>query len=180
MFMNSIQRTVQKKVDLMSRPYEEGQVSGQCSPDEFGRNGKIAEELASLKGKVVNSVLDELFRRKRAEEKITSYPRSLFFYLLFVVERRAEPRHATRVARILEWEELFLGHDRSERMQVPRNLSKIGGQKQVLDLLRYAEKIKEVVYTDSSWPGDTYPPEALHEYDQTEIRKAIATIESRQ
>lgn len=152
--------------------------------DGFGHNTARREELQRYGKKVIDVILNELFGKKVTGSLMIPSPTSPTWHLLRVVEELAEPRHASRVAEMLSWEELLIGQSRSYRIVVTGIIQKIGSQSEVPALEAFAESVKVVEYEDCYFDED-YGRQTLigasryGEWDQEDIRKAIFACKER-
>ncbi|MBI2041944.1 MAG: hypothetical protein HYT20_02920 [Candidatus Nealsonbacteria bacterium] len=151
----------------------------------FGRNMDRAKELRQYGQKALDIILDEIFSRKTKGELCFFEYNSPVYHILRVVEHLAQPRHASRVAEILLWEELLKEEDRSCRVMVSNILKKIGDKSVVPALEAFAEKVKSIEYTDFYYrdfydnDGDTIPGYEYNKMDQDDIASAIAACKAR-
>lgn len=146
----------------------------------------LAKQLDSYGSDIVNPILSK-FRTYRTEGKFPNLGDYLGLSIFFLVDEAtkfAEPQHAMQLAEMLLWPEIVLdGHERSTRGKFIEALKRIGNISIVHLLKEYAEKIKQVVYSDQETQAyEDFPAttaEQLHEMDQQEIADAIKSCQQR-
>lgn len=173
-----VNETEERKQRLIAEIMNDG------TPGDFGKNMERAEELSSLhdgEGTTVDMILNELLSRKASGDLRFFSVGSPVYFLLTVVEKLASPRHATRVAEFLSWDELVLGDNRTYRMLVPEILEKIGDQSVVPALEAFAKRVKTIRYSHSiSFMNDTIIPGGeYNKMDQDNIARAIKACQAR-
>ena len=176
---------VSKGDDWMSEEEIKGlidQFYGEPGPDSFESNMARAKELKLHGEKVVDPILDELLQRM--SEDTLDAEGSPAWHLLGVVQKLAEPRHASRAAELLSWEGLFLGLDRGHRRLMLQIIQKIGGRSEVPALEEFGRRIEVIEYDDYDGPSLYHPssgPTSLDytRWDQEEVSEAIAACRER-
>lgn len=151
--------------------------------DSFDRHDDLAKQLLGYGIDAIDPILEELFQRKAAGTPVLRLPGFPVWDLLEVVEKCAERRHAEQVARMLSWEELVQGTDRSYRIMIPQILKRIGDSSVVPALEAFAEKVKGIEYEDYHVDEDDdhvfIPASAYNRLDQQDIAAAIADCKER-
>jgi hypothetical protein len=147
----------------------------------FARYSDLAKQLMAYGADAVDPILEKLFQREADGEPMLFLPGVSTFHLLKVVERFAERRHAEQVARMLSWEEVVQGQDRTYRTMIPRILERIGDSSVVPALEAFAERVGAIEYEDYHDPLDHafIPASDYNQWDQEEITAAIVACKQR-
>jgi hypothetical protein len=111
----------------------------------FGRNWELTKQLCTMGPKIVNPILTELFKRKKAGELLANACGSPVFHLITTVVKFAEPQHAQRLAEMLLWDEIALDEDPSKRSCLLQALQEIGDISVIPLLQKFVEKVKEKI-----------------------------------
>lgn len=116
----------------------------------------------------IDAILSLIEHERENGVLILKTPDDGFLHLLVAIEEAVGKEDADRIASILEWDEFFEGEDRSYRALILEIMEKIGSERHVPALERFAKRISSIHYKDGEDPGERF-----NEYDASDVRHTI-------
>lgn len=162
---------------------------GESAEEAFVRNKTLQGKLLAVDVNI-DIILYELKARKAVGQwNNGDHNGAPVYWLIKTVTELADPRHAQQLMEMLLWDEIAIEEcDRSVRDLLIKGIKRIGNKSLVPQLREYAEKVKQVNYSNRKkylLKGGLRVyfvpslPSWLHKLDEDDVRDAIYALENK-